>query len=98
MRDLYFDDRGLEMTRSGDGGFGIGAGAGADAGAGVSPGGERGSAPGGARPPLTGRHVCPFCGGVNESAQGPCPRCTMENTAETRKATKSRIGTWYVLQ
>lgn len=44
------------------------------------------------------RHVCPFCGTVNETMDGPCPRCTMANTAETRKATKSRIGPWYVLQ
>lgn len=47
---------------------------------------------------LQGRHVCPFCGNVNDSIEGPCPRCTMENTADTRKATKSRIGPWYVLQ
>jgi len=48
--------------------------------------------------PMEGRFVCPFCGAVNETADGPCPRCTMENTAEARKATKSRIGPWYVLQ
>jgi len=57
----------------------------------------------GGRTPLSGagpqgRHVCPFCGSVNDTLEGPCPRCTMENTAETRKATKSRIGPWYVLQ
>ena len=52
----------------------------------------------GARYPLQGRHVCPFCGSVNETMEGPCPQCTMGNTAETRKATKSRIGPWYVLQ
>src|SRR4030095_8319653 len=51
-----------------------------------------------ARFPLQGRHVCPFCGSVNETMEGPCPQCTMTNTAETRKATKSRIGPWYVLQ
>ena len=50
------------------------------------------------RYPLEGRHVCPFCGAVNETLEGPCPQCTMTNTAETRKATKSRIGPWYVLQ
>ena len=50
------------------------------------------------RYPLEGRYVCPFCGAVNETLEGPCPNCTMSNTAETRKATKSRIGPWYVLQ
>lgn len=50
------------------------------------------------RYPLEGRHVCPFCGAINETMEGPCPQCTMTNTAETRKATKSRIGPWYVLQ
>ena len=53
---------------------------------------------GAARYPLEGRYVCPFCGAVNETMEGPCPQCTMTNTAETRKATKSRIGPWYVLQ
>ena len=48
--------------------------------------------------PLQGRHVCPFCGSINETMEGPCPHCTMSNTADTRKATKSRIGPWYVLQ
>jgi hypothetical protein len=52
----------------------------------------------GGRYPLEGRYVCPFCGAVNETMEGPCPNCTMTNTAETRKATKSRIGPWYVLQ
>ena len=52
----------------------------------------------GGRYPLEGRHVCPFCGAVNETMEGPCPTCTMTNTADTRKATKSRIGPWYVLQ
>jgi hypothetical protein len=45
--------------------------------------------------------VCPFCGNVNDAsvtADGPCPRCTMEDTPATRQATKSRIGPWYVLQ
>ena len=61
-------------------------------------GGAAGLGQGGARYPLQGRHVCPFCGSVNETMEGPCPQCTMGNTAETRKATKSRIGPWYVLQ
>lgn len=43
-------------------------------------------------------HVCPFCGSLNDSAEAACPRCTMENTPQTRKATKARIGPWYVLQ
>lgn len=50
------------------------------------------------RSAVEGRHVCPFCGAVREQAEGVCPRCTMENTAATRQATKSRIGPWYVLQ
>lgn len=57
--------------------------------------------PGGAeaiRDGLRGKYVCPFCGSVNDSEQGMCPRCTMENSAATRKATKTRIGPWYVLQ
>jgi hypothetical protein len=52
----------------------------------------------GIRDTLRGKHVCPFCGSVNDSDQGTCPRCTMENSAATRKATKTRIGPWYVLQ
>ena len=52
----------------------------------------------GGRYPLEGRYACPFCGAVNETMEGPCPNCTMSNTAETRKATKARIGPWYVLQ
>jgi hypothetical protein len=50
------------------------------------------------RQSLSGKYVCPFCGSVNENEQGTCPRCTMENTAASRKATKVRIGPWYVLQ
>jgi hypothetical protein len=50
------------------------------------------------RDALTGRHVCPFCGMVKDQAEAPCPRCTMENTAASRQATKARIGPWYVLQ
>ncbi len=53
---------------------------------------------GGASAPAEAKFVCPFCGSVNETAEGPCPRCTMENTAAGRKATKARIGPWYVLQ
>src|SRR5687767_1432692 len=50
------------------------------------------------RESLSGKFVCPFCGSVNDSDQGVCARCTMENSAATRKATKQRIGPWYVLQ
>lgn len=50
------------------------------------------------RKSLDGKHVCPFCGSVTEDDSGACPRCTMENTPATRKATKDRIGPWYVLQ
>ena len=86
MRDLFRKDRGIEIPRGSDA-------AGIDAlGTAAAPGQE------GARYPLQGRHVCPFCGSVNETMEGPCPQCTMGNTAETRKATKSRIGPWYVLQ
>jgi hypothetical protein len=47
---------------------------------------------------MTGKHVCPFCGTVRARRGDPCPRCTMEDTAETRQATRNRIGPWYVLQ
>ncbi|MBV8780296.1 MAG: hypothetical protein JO353_02760 [Phycisphaerae bacterium] len=52
---------------------------------------------------LATKHVCPFCGAqnavpANGAAPGPCPRCTMEDTAATRQATKARIGPWHVLQ
>lgn len=50
------------------------------------------------RDTVNGRYVCPFCGAVREQPDGVCPRCTMENSATTRQATKSRIGPWYVLQ
>jgi hypothetical protein len=50
------------------------------------------------RESLEGKHVCPYCGAVNESPAGPCPNCSLENTPAGRKATKSRIGPWYVLQ
>lgn len=44
------------------------------------------------------QYVCPFCGAVRDQPDGVCPRCTMESTAATRQATKSRIGPWYVMQ
>ncbi len=47
---------------------------------------------------LDGKQACPFCGSVNEKSASPCARCGMENTPEARKATKARIGPWYVLQ
>jgi hypothetical protein len=47
---------------------------------------------------LEGRHVCPFCGSINDGSSSTCARCTMENTPAARKATKPRIGPWYVLQ
>lgn len=59
---------------------------------------KNGSAALEAEPAQAVRHVCPFCGALNELPHGPCPRCTMENTSQTRKATKARIGPWYVLQ
>jgi hypothetical protein len=57
------------------------------------------------RESLSGKQVCPFCGSQNPASAnsttnstGPCPRCTMEDTAATRQATKARIGPWHVLQ
>lgn len=47
---------------------------------------------------LRGKSICPFCGTLSESAEGPCSRCTMENTPLTRQATRARLGPWYVLQ
>ena len=47
---------------------------------------------------LDGKQACPFCGAVGEKSAAPCPRCGMDNTPEARKATKARIGPWYVLQ
>jgi predicted RNA-binding Zn-ribbon protein involved in translation (DUF1610 family) len=44
------------------------------------------------------RHVCPFCGTLNESAIEPCAKCTMMNTPQTRRVTRGRIGPWYVMQ
>jgi len=46
----------------------------------------------------TKQFVCPYCGLINDAIEGQCPQCTMENTAAGRKATKARIGPWYVLQ
>jgi hypothetical protein len=50
------------------------------------------------REALDGQYVCPFCGVVNSAGEGMCPRCSMENTPAARKATKARIGPWYVYQ
>lgn len=50
------------------------------------------------RDAIAGRNVCPFCGAVREQSDGPCARCTMENTSASRQATKARIGPWYVFQ
>lgn len=47
---------------------------------------------------LDGKQACPFCGAVSERTSSPCQRCGMENTPDARKATKARIGPWYVLQ
>ena len=47
---------------------------------------------------LDGKQACPFCGSVSERSASPCARCGMDNTPEARKATKQRIGPWYVLQ
>jgi hypothetical protein len=43
-------------------------------------------------------HVCPFCGTISDRVDEACHRCTMENTALTRQATRARIGPWYVMQ
>src|SRR5438105_1721814 len=45
-----------------------------------------------------GKHVCPYCGHVNDRVNAPCSRCTMEDTPATRAATKQRIGPWYIFQ
>ena len=47
---------------------------------------------------VTGVQVCPFCGTVSDRVDEACRRCTMENTALTRQATRARIGPWYVMQ
>lgn len=56
------------------------------------------SEPTAAPPPNVDKNVCPYCGLVGPRAEGPCARCTIEDTPQTRQATKSRIGPWYVLQ
>src|SRR2546421_12258753 len=48
-------------------------------------------------------HVCPFCGLTREITANfdpapRCPRCTLADTAQTRSATKARIGPWHVRQ
>jgi hypothetical protein len=47
---------------------------------------------------LEAQQVCPFCGAVGDGSETVCPKCAMENNAAARKATKLRIGPWYVLQ
>lgn len=47
---------------------------------------------------LEGQHVCPFCGLISDKAEVVCSKCSMENSPAARKATKVRIGPWYVLQ
>ncbi|HWE04202.1 MAG TPA: hypothetical protein VG326_17480 [Tepidisphaeraceae bacterium] len=47
---------------------------------------------------LEAQQVCPFCGAVGDGSETLCPKCAMENNAAARKATKLRIGPWYVLQ
>lgn len=47
---------------------------------------------------LRDKHVCPFCGTINDTQDAKCPRCTLEDTPAVRQATKLRIGPWYVLQ
>lgn len=44
------------------------------------------------------RHVCPYCGLTGPRPDGPCARCMVEDSPQTRQATKARIGPWYVLQ
>lgn len=50
------------------------------------------------RESIDGQFVCPFCGVVNSTPEGLCPRCSMENTSAARKATRARIGPWFVYQ
>src|SRR5258708_1529973 len=50
------------------------------------------------RDTIEGQHVCPFCGVLSDGTQSVCAKCTMENSPVARKATKQRIGPWYVLQ
>lgn len=47
---------------------------------------------------LEQRRVCPFCGAVNATGEGPCARCNIESTDAVIAATRQRIGPWYVLQ
>src|ERR1043165_642290 len=53
---------------------------------------------------VPGSYVCPFCGTADEQGRearqqgAPCPRCGMSDTSATRKATRNRIGSWYVRQ
>ncbi len=59
------------------------------------------AAPGGgrARPPRRRCGTSVRSAGRRTTRRRPPARaCTMENTPQTRKATKSRIGPWYVLQ
>jgi len=51
-----------------------------------------------APPPAVDKHVCPYCGLAGPRPEGPCVRCTIEDSPQTRQATKARIGPWYVLQ
>ncbi len=46
-------------------------------------------------------YVCPFCGlatSEERDEEAACPRCGMNDTPATRKATKARIGPWHVRQ
>ncbi|HEY8667095.1 MAG TPA: hypothetical protein VIL86_10535, partial [Tepidisphaeraceae bacterium] len=45
-----------------------------------------------------GRFCCPFCGAMKQHQETPCPRCGLEDCSETRRATRARVGPWYVLQ
>jgi hypothetical protein len=58
--------------------------------------------PGPAGGGLQGKIACPFCGSIREldgaSDVGPCPRCAMADNPTTRKATRARIGPWFVRQ
>jgi hypothetical protein len=65
---------------------------------GIPQGNTRGVVPLSAPLDLSNQFVCPYCGFINDIAEGNCPRCTMENSPAGRKATKARIGPWYVLQ
>lgn len=48
-----------------------------------------------------GPRICPFCGSARDPSNTDdeiCPRCTMPDTPGSRRATRVRIGPWYVLQ